>query len=76
LTVRINAYAPQAYPFEITDPNVTVATDYAQIHGRAWIDVKEIKLQGRDLPLDIEWSVEGIGYQRKYIWTATVPLEP
>ena len=76
LTNQINTYAPPAYPFEITDLNFTVATDYAEIHGRGWIDVKEIKLQGRDIPLDIEWSVEGIGYLRKYIWTATVPLEP
>ncbi|MGE4286201.1 MAG: lamin tail domain-containing protein [Phycisphaerae bacterium] len=70
-----NRVAPQ-YPFEITEPNMVVDTDYAQVSGTGWIDVHEVYLDGIDTPLDLEWTAEGSGSSRIFKWKATVPLEP
>lgn len=70
-----NRVAPK-YAFEITDPNSVVDTDSVQVTGKAWIDVREIYLDGIDTPLDVEWTSQGTGSAKVFFWTATVPLEP
>jgi len=70
-----NRVAPH-YAFEITDSNSTVDTDYAQVTGRAWINVRQIYLDGIDSPLEVQWTSQGTGTSKVFYWTATVPLEP
>ena len=73
---QINSRVAPRYAFEITDPNSTVDTDYAQVSGKAWINVHQIYLDGIDTPLDVQWTSQGTGIAKVFYWTATVPLEP
>jgi hypothetical protein len=70
-----NRTAPH-YTFEIIDPNSVVDTDSVQVAGKAWIDVRDIYLEGIDSLLDLQWSSQGTGSAKVFFWTATVPLEP
>jgi hypothetical protein len=73
---QINGLVAPKYSFEITDPNTSVDSEFAQVAGKAWIDVREIYLEGIDSPLDVQWSSQGTGLSKVYSWTATVPLAP
>ncbi len=76
LMSQLNTRVTPQYAFEITDPNMSVDSEFAQVSGRGWIDVREIYLDGIDLPLDVQWSSQGTGSSKVFFWTATVPLEP
>ncbi len=64
------------YAFEITSSDATVDSDYAQVSGKAWMDVRDIYLEGVDSPLELQWTSQGSGTTKVFIWTATVPVEP
>jgi hypothetical protein len=66
---QLNSVAPNV-PFNITTPNgqqhnAAVAT----ISGDGWIDVREIRLDGEPVPLEVTWTDFDS-------WTATVPIAP
>ncbi len=67
--------APQ-YDFAVTGPNLVVAGAFAAIHGTAWIDMKELYLDGIDEPLELDWTLSGSGTSKQFFFTATVPVEP
>jgi len=67
---------PVYVDFAFTDPNFTVDTDYAEIHGQAWINVKDVFVDGIDEPLDLTWTSSGTGTDELFYWQASVPLAP
>lgn len=73
---QINGRVAPQYSFEITDPDMSVDSELAQVTGKAWIDVHEIYLDGIDSPLQLEWTSQGTGSAKVFYWEATVPLEP
>ncbi len=70
-----NQVAPD-YGFAITDTDSVVASDHIVINGKAWINVKTIRLQGLDGDLDTTWTKQGSGNTTQFFWQATVPLAP
>ena len=76
LSSEIAQRVAPAYPFEISTYPSTIADSYAPIRGKAWIDVKEVYLQGMDSPLELSWSSTGSGTGKIFTWNASVPLEP
>ena len=66
----VRSQLPAVVPFAVTSTGTTtglVAADAAQISGRAWIDVREIRLADRPDPLDFRWSTPTT-------WQVSVPL--
>ena len=41
--------------YEITTEDGVVETSFATIDGNAWVNVRELRLQGSSVPLDVEW---------------------
>lgn len=76
LSSEIAQRVAPAYPFEISAYPSTIADSYAPIRGKAWIDVKEVYLQGMDSPLELSWASTGSGTGKTFTWNASVPLEP
>ncbi len=76
LMSQLNARVAPAYAFDIITPDGTVDTDYAQVTGKAWINVRQICVDGIDTPLELEWTSQGTGTSKVFYWTATVPLKP
>ena len=77
LVGQINSRVAPAYPFEVTTPSgSTRFGTQITVEGNAWIDVKEIYLDGQSVPLDLAWSASGSGTSRTYSWSTTVPLDP
>jgi len=66
----------EAFEVRVLDPNYTVAENYAEITGKAWIDVREIYLQGQPEPLELTWTSTSSGSTERFYWHTTVPLEP
>ncbi|HXJ76123.1 MAG TPA: lamin tail domain-containing protein, partial [Candidatus Dormibacteraeota bacterium] len=61
---------PAAVPFAITINNgndFLTNSALATITGRGWLDIREIRLDGTDVPLSVSWSTPTD-------WQATVPL--
>ncbi|MEN6309593.1 MAG: lamin tail domain-containing protein, partial [Anaerohalosphaeraceae bacterium] len=73
---ELNSRIAPKYAFEITSTDATVDSDYAQVSGKAWMDVRDIYLEGVDSPLELQWASQGNGTSKVFIWTATVPVEP
>ncbi len=65
-----------AVPFEITDSDMTVDDSVAVINGQAWVDVREVYIDGRSDPLELSWSSTGSGTSQKFFWQANVPVDP
>jgi hypothetical protein len=77
LVGEINERVAPAYPFAVTTPSgLTYPASDIDVEGDAWIDVREIYLDGQSLPLDPSWSSAGSGSSTTYSWLTTVPLEP
>lgn len=62
--------------FAVTDPNFSIDDIYAVINGNAWIDLKEIYVDGIDEPLNLTWTSSGTGTDELFYWQAAVPLAP
>ena len=61
---------PAEVPFSITTNGGTDFTTEAstvELNGQGWVDVREIRLQGADAPLEIKWL-------NANTWQATVPF--
>ncbi len=67
--------APE-YPFEITGYDSTVPDSYAVVNGKAWINVKDVYLQGFERPLELSWTSTGSNTSKVFYWSTAVPLEP
>ncbi len=76
LLSELNSRIAPKYAFEITSADATVDSDYAQVSGKAWMDVRNIYLEGIESPLELQWTSQGTGTSKVFLWTATVPLEP
>ncbi len=76
LSGELNARIAADYGFVITDLDKVVDSDSTTIEGKAWINVKSIRLVGMDGDLDISWSKTGSGSSSEFHWQANVPLEP
>ena len=77
LVGEINERVAPAYPFAVTTTSgLTYPESEIDVEGDAWIDVREIYLDGQSLPLDLDWSSAGSGSSTTYSWLTTVPLEP
>lgn len=70
--LRQRVVAP--HPFNITRAVRTGGATTVALEGRAWIDVKEIFLQGRETPLLCIWTSEGSGASKVFFWQANVDL--
>jgi lamin tail-like protein/CotH protein len=70
-----NRVAPE-YPFEITGYDAMVDDVYAQVNGNAWINIRDVYLQGHDLPLELSWTSTGSDTSKVFHWSTNVPLEP
>lgn len=69
-TYVLGRLAPQI-PFEITTPdkdNLRVDTPFVTLEGRGWIDVRDVRRVGQELPLTVKW-LDG---ER---WQVQVPLQ-
>lgn len=67
-TNYIRSRMPAAVEFQVTStPPSTVGESSVQIQGKGWINVREIRLEGRPQPLDVTWL-------SPTEWTANVPL--
>ncbi|MCK5643083.1 MAG: lamin tail domain-containing protein, partial [Gammaproteobacteria bacterium] len=64
------------YPFEITGYDSIVPDSYAVVTGKAWINVKDIYLQGFERPLELSWTSTGSNTSKVFYWSTSVPLEP
>ena len=73
---ELNARVAEDYGFVITDTAKVVDCDSTTISGKAWINVKSIRLIGMDGDLDISWGKTGSGSSTEFYWQANVPLEP
>jgi len=73
---QLNARVAPAYPFAVTTPSGEVAAPTVGVEGQAWLDVREIVLDGQDDPLELTWTASGTGTSRTYAWQTTVPLDP
>lgn len=67
---------PVKLTFEVTDPDFTVDADFASVNGQAWVNVKEICLEGYDKPLKPQWTSSGAGTSEHFYWQVNVPVEP
>lgn len=72
----VSGQLPSSYPFAVTDPNMIVADAFAEIHGKAWIDMKELYLDGIEKPLELSWTSTGSGTGQQFFFNATIPVEP
>ena len=43
--------------------------------GVAWIDVKDLYLEGAETPLDCTWTSVGSGESKVFFWEATIAID-
>lgn len=67
---------PTEIPFEVTTlgPLDVGTSSTATIEGKGWVNVREIRLTGNNVPLIVDWSV-GAGASYAETWDVTLPLQ-
>ncbi|MCP4451321.1 MAG: hypothetical protein GY809_07650, partial [Planctomycetes bacterium] len=75
LSQEIARRVAPSYPFTVTQAMRSETGDQVTIGGLAWIDVKDIYLQGTDVPLTCTWTRSGSGDSKVFVWEATIALE-
>jgi len=76
LAQEIDRRVAAEYPFKITQATRAQTGDEITLGGQAWIDVKEIFVQGAASPLECQWTSEGSGSSKVFFWQATVATHP
>ncbi len=62
-----------AVPYAITSPNpLAVASAQATVEGTGWVDVREIRLAGSTIPLEVRWRTAAGPHADT--WEATIPV--
>ena len=62
--------------FSIATPKPIVVADTAvTVQGTGWVNIKELRLQGSDEPLDVTWSASD-GARVADTWQARIPVGP
>ncbi len=75
LRQEIDKRVAAPYPFKVTRAARMQIGEGVILAGLAWIDVKDIFIEGEEVPLTCTWSSVGSGQSRVFSWEAVITLD-